>query len=82
MDEYSYELKTKIKRHLSAEKINKVILTDTLSWVLFDGMYDVSDTISLVNRIAKGRGYTYEWRRDAENIFKDNLINKLVKFLK
>ena len=45
-------------------------------------MYDVSDTISLVNRIAKGRGYTYEWRRDAENIFKDNLINKLVKFLK
>lgn len=82
VDEYSYELKTKIKRHLSAEKISRVILTDTLSWVFFDGMYDVSDTISLVNRIAKGRGYTYEWRRDAENIFKDNLINKLVKFLK
>ena len=81
-NEYSCELRTKIERHLSAEKINKVILTDTLSWVFFEEKYDASETISLVNRIPKGRGYTYEWCIDAENIFKNILINKLVEFLK
>lgn len=81
-DEYSSELETKIKTHLSAEQINKVILTDTLSWVFFEGNYDKSDTISLVNRISKGRGYTYEWHMEAESIFKDELLNKLFEFLK
>lgn len=73
-------IEDKIKTHLSANKIDKVILTDTFKWEFFDGDYNNHESISLANRVKQGRGYTYQWCDDFDNRFLD-LINKLEDFL-
>lgn len=78
--DYPESWKEKIKRHLSAHKIKKVIFTDTLKWDFFENDYEQVCTIELVSRVQKGRGYIYEWRVDAETQFQ-KLLEKLDDFL-
>lgn len=78
--EYPEDLKIKINRHLSAEKVNKVVLTDTYSWVFFEEVYKESEHISFVYRVPFKNGYTYEWYDDAEKRF-NKLKEKLYEFL-
>lgn len=71
---------TKIKRHLSAKKINRVIFTDTFKWEFYRKTLESHEEIVLVDRIPRRKGYTYKWRDDVENEFK-NLKKKLQEFL-
>lgn len=78
--EYHDFWKVKIKRHLDAEKISKVIFTDTFKWDFFLNEYNNHESVELVKRVKRGRGYTYEWRTDAEEQF-DKLILLLNKYI-
>lgn len=78
--DYPESWKEKITRHLSADKIKKVIFTDTLKWDFFENDYEKVHTIELVSRVQKGRGYIYEWRVDAGTQFQ-KLLEKLEDFL-
>ncbi|RFZ78558.1 hypothetical protein DS742_12855 [Lacrimispora amygdalina] len=72
-----------INRHLSAEKIDKVIYTDSFEWRFYtQNKLDNPEKFSFVNRIRIGRGYTYEWKTEAyaQEEF-DKLIKKLKDFL-
>lgn len=71
----------KIGQHLAAKKIDKVIFTDTFKWEFYKENLDSHKEIVLVDRIQKGRGYTYKWKDDAETEF-NNLKKKLEEFLK
>ena len=61
-------------------EVNKVIYTDTFKWEFYEQTLDSHRDIILVDRIRKGRGYTYKWKNDAENEF-HNLLEKLKRFL-
>ena len=80
---YNDDIKNKIERHLSAEKINKVILTDTFKWDFFENGYENPKSFSFVNPVIKGRGFTYEWLDDAEieRVF-DELVAEFAIFFK
>lgn len=49
----------------------------------FEGEYKEPDTtIEFVNRIPKGRGFTYEWKPDSEAIVQfEKLLDKLYEIL-
>lgn len=78
--DYCNSWKTKITTHLSAEKINVVIFTDTFKWEVYKDFYKKPEKVELVNRIRKGKGYTFEWREDAEEQFK-KLLELIRKYL-
>ncbi len=78
--EYSDKLKKKIHTHLEAENIEKVILTDTFKWEFYIKGNNKPTTIMLVDTIKKGRGYTYKWCDNADDLFQ-KLINFLYEFL-
>ena len=80
-EEYPKTWKTKIKRHLSAEKITKVIFTDTFKWVFFQDSYEKLKIFELVDKVPKGRGYTFKWKADAEYEF-NKLKNYLEEYFK
>ncbi len=72
-----------IKLHLSAEKIDKVIYTDSLEWRFYkQDELDKPEQFCFVIRKRVGRGYTYEWKSDAlaQEEF-EKLINKMKNFL-
>lgn len=79
-DDYFQHSYTQIKQHLDAKEINKVIYTDTFKWEFYEQTLDSHRDIILVDRIRKGRGYTYKWKNDAEKEF-HNLLEKLKRFL-
>lgn len=82
-NEYPNSWEVKIKRHLDARRINKVIFTDTFKWEFYEDNYENFETICLVNKKKRGRGYSYEWKneKNANDTFND-LLNKLNQFLK
>lgn len=78
--DYFPHSRTQIEQHLAAKKINKVIYTDTLKWEFYEKTLDSHKDIMLVDRIRKGRGYTFMWKKDAEKEFQ-NLLEELKRFL-
>ena len=78
--DYPEKWKRKIETHLKASKIDKVVFTDSVKWDFFKNDDSNYESIELVERIKKGRGYTYKWRDDVEIQF-EKLINKLLDFL-
>lgn len=79
-EEYPDSVKRKVERHLTATKIKKVIYTDAFKWDFYVATYDNYETIELVERVKKGRGYTFKWRDDFEKQFA-TLKAKLKDFL-
>ena len=84
---YKYDFKdyfdlwnTKITRHLSAEKIDIVIFTDTFKWDIFEKQYSEPKSIILVDRIKRGTGYTYKWKDNAAEEF-EKLLKLLDEYL-
>ena len=76
-DKYPESIEKKINTHLQANKINKVILTDTYKWEFFDGSYDNHEPIELVKRVKRGRRYEIELYGEDKFI---ELRNKLKDF--
>ena len=80
-EEYPFRWKTKIETHLSAQRIQKVIFTDTFKWEFYENSFQEADSIELVNRKKAGKGYTFEWKEDAAKQF-EKLLDRLKGFLK
>ena len=82
--DYSDDLHVQIARHLDAEKINKVILTDTFKWEFYENeTANPHENIILVDLVKCGRGYTWKWKEhgESEKAF-HFLLEKLEQFLK
>ena len=79
--DYYQSLVNQIKQHLSAQRIHKVIVTDTFKWEFYNETIYSHEDIVLVDRIPIGRGYTYKWKSNADSEFQE-LKKKLQEFLR
>jgi hypothetical protein len=72
--DYLEPWKRQLCRHLSASEICMVIYTDAFKWEFYkksnqselEMLSPPEKTICLVNRVKKGRVYTWEWKNDKE----------------
>lgn len=79
---YDEELQKQLKRHLSAKKNKKIILTDCLKWEFYISENSENDlipikSISLIDFQKEVRRSTWEWKEGRKAKVKNEVINDI-----